>query len=233
MDTLYNKLSKDFRFQEGLNSCMNCGTCTAICPAAEFYRYDPRQIIDIIQSKDEQKIEELLKSDSIWYCGECMSCVTRCPRKNAPGLVLIALRTLSQEMGFFIESEKGRQQLALKRTIGEWILEHGYCLYPRKITAKDHPEAGPIWKWEEDNIDKVHKRLDSNLDGEGTGGLRKIPQESLDELKRIFDVTGGTERFNKIESYSKQKADEMGMTDADYFTMVYTQNNGMHERDEL
>ena len=51
-------------------------------PCSRIYRYDPRKIVDIVQSKDEAEIEKLLKSDVIWYCGECMSCVTRCPRKT-------------------------------------------------------------------------------------------------------------------------------------------------------
>lgn len=63
---LYLELTKDVRFKEGLKSCMNCGVCTAICPAAEFYDYDPRILTGVVQSKDEQKIEELLKSDVIW-----------------------------------------------------------------------------------------------------------------------------------------------------------------------
>jgi heterodisulfide reductase subunit C len=42
---LFKKLSEDIRFIEGLTACINCGTCTAICPAAQFYNYDPR-IID-------------------------------------------------------------------------------------------------------------------------------------------------------------------------------------------
>lgn len=117
---------KDYRLKEGLNACINCGTCTAICPAAEFYRYDPRRIVDIVQSKDEEEIEKLLKSDTIWYCGECMSCVTRCPRKNAPGLIIMALRSLSIDLGYFIESEKGRQQYLDKRLVrqhpGLWLL---------------------------------------------------------------------------------------------------------------
>ena len=181
MGKLYDLLSKDIRYQEGMNACINCGTCPAVCPAAEFYKYDPRQIVDIVQTKNEEAIEELLKSETIWYCGECMSCVTRCPRSNAPGLVIIALRSLSQDLGYFTESEKGRQQLAVKRTVGDWILEHGYCVYGRKVTFEDHPEAGLVWKWEHDNIDKVFERLGANLDGEGPGVLRKIPQQPLNE----------------------------------------------------
>jgi heterodisulfide reductase subunit C len=58
--------------------------------------------------------------------------------------------------------------------------------------------------------------------------LRKIPQSALDELKAIFDVTGGTERFDKIESYSKQKAAEMGLSDETYFEQVATKNSQNH-----
>jgi heterodisulfide reductase subunit C len=212
----------DIRFQEGMKACINCGTCTAVCPAAEFYDYDPRRIVDLVQSKDEAEIEKLLRSETIWYCGECMSCVTRCPRSNAPGLVIMALRSLSQDLGYFTDSEKGKQQINLKRVVGENILKRGYCLYPRHITYEDHPEAGTVWKWTTDNIDALHKRLGGNIDGDGAGVLRKIPQEDLDELKRIFEITGGMERFEKIERYSAQKAEEMGLSMDDYVAQTYS-----------
>ena len=125
MSEILKKLQKDIHFIEGLNSCMNCGVCTAICPAAEFYNYDPRVIVETVQRGNEEEIEELLKSDTIWYCGECMSCRPRCPRGNTPGYVIQALRRLSQKLGLFVVSEKGRQQLALKRIIGDNILRTG------------------------------------------------------------------------------------------------------------
>nr|APO30582.1 dhsB: succinate dehydrogenase and fumarate reductase iron-sulfur [uncultured bacterium] len=86
--------------------------------------------------------EELLKSDTIWYCGECMSCRPRCPRGNTPGYVIQALRTLSQKLGFFVESEKGRQQLALKRIIGENILRTGLLHRTAVGEARAAPRAG-------------------------------------------------------------------------------------------
>lgn len=233
MGNLYDQLAKDVRFREGLRACLNCGTCTAICPAAEFYVYQPRQIVDILQTKDDSQIEALLKSETIWYCGECMSCVTRCPRNNAPGLLIQALRSLSQDLGFFVESEKGRQQLAIKRTIGKWILEYGYCLYPSLILPENHPEQGPVWEWEHNNIEKVMERLGANYQKTGPGILRKIPQEDLDEIKRIFDVTGGTDRFEKIETFSKAKACEMNLSldegsGNEYMQHIYTANTKPH-----
>ena len=147
MGELYNKLLEDVRFKEGVTACINCGTCTAICAAASFYNYDPREIVDTVQSRNEDEIKDLLKSETIWYCGECMSCKTRCPRGNAPGLVIMALRSLSQDLGYFVESEKGRQQLFMKRVIGGWILTHGYCLYLEGIGTNMYAEQGPVWDW--------------------------------------------------------------------------------------
>lgn len=90
MSHLTEQLKKDIHYKESLNSCMNCGVCTAICPSAEFYNYDPRIIADTVQREDEYALETLLKSDTIWYCGECMSCKTRCPRCNTPGGIIMA-----------------------------------------------------------------------------------------------------------------------------------------------
>jgi heterodisulfide reductase subunit C1 len=234
---LYEKLTQDVRFVEGLKACLNCGTCTAICPAAEFYNYQPRQIAEILQTRDDERIEALLKSETIWYCGECMSCVTRCPRGNAPGLLITALRTLSQDLGYFIESEKGRQQLAIKRTVGDWILQFGYCLFPSHISPEMHPEQGPVWEWEHENLEKVMERLGANYRKTGNGILRKVPDEDLEELRKIFDVTGGTERFNKIEELSRKKAEEMGMEfdgtlQNEYFRHIYTVNSKNHTEEE-
>ncbi|MCH5244300.1 MAG: 4Fe-4S dicluster domain-containing protein [Lentimicrobiaceae bacterium] len=213
---LYEQLEQDVRFQEGMKACMNCGTCTAICPAAEFYDYDPRKVLDLVQQKKEAELEALLKSDVIWFCGECMSCITRCPRNNAPGLVIMALRTLSQQTGLFVHSIKGRQQLLLKRTIGSNILNYGYCVYAPTMKPEAHPEAGPVWEWEHSHLREMFDRLHGNLDKRGPGALRKIPDEDLAELKSIFDITGTTELFEDIERYSAQQAKEMGMDMDEY-----------------
>jgi len=235
MGKLYDKLSEDVRFVEGLKACLNCGTCTAICPAAEFYNYQPRKIVDILQTRDDEEIEALMKSDTIWYCGECMSCVTRCPRGNAPGLLITVLRAASQEMGYFTESEKGRQQLAIKRTVGEWILKYGYCLYPSEILPELHPEQGPIWEWEHEHMVEVMHRLGANYRKTGPGILRKIPQNDLDEIQKIFDETGATDLFLKIEEHSKQKAEELGFNlneglDNEYIRYIYTTNSNDHTK---
>ena len=213
-------MRKDIRMIEGLKSCMNCGICTAICPAAEFYDYDPRMLITIVQTKDEEKLISLLKSDTIWFCGQCMSCKTRCPRGNCAGQVISVLRQYSQELGYFTESKYGRQQFAILKTIGANILKYGYCIHPSEVKPELHPEQGPIWEWVFENREKVFEKLGANLDKAGPGAFRKLSPESLQDLQNIFDVTGGTDLFNKIEEHSKKRFN--GRTESEYINDIFT-----------
>jgi len=221
---LLKALQKDVRFVEGLKSCINCGVCTAICPAAAFYNYDPRQIVDTVQNGDEAEIERLLKSDTIWYCGECLSCKTRCPRGNTPGYIIQALRALSIESGLFIESEQGQKQLAIKRTVGEHMLQYGYCVYIDEVDTVSYPEQGPIWDWLKLNREAVLERLGTSYQKDESGTLRQIPQESLNDLKAIFDETGATKRFGIIENCSRLHAQKSGIAfdkeNDDYFKKI-------------
>lgn len=230
MGKYFDMLSEDVRLREGLKACMNCGVCTAVCPAAEFYNYDPRQIVAIVQTRDDEEIERLLKGDTIWYCGECMSCRPRCPRGNTPGYVIQALRTLSQKLGYFVESEKGRQQLALKRFIGDNILATGYCLIPRNIRPELHPEQGRVWEWIYEHDEDIFGRFSECYGKEGAGALRRVDDDSMAEIHRIFEVSGGKEFYDNIEAHSERKAREMGYDGAgeEYLMDVYTLNSENH-----
>jgi len=237
MEDLYSLLMRDVRFEEGLNACMNCGVCTAICPAAEYYCYDPRRVVDLVQTRNNDIILGLLKSETIWYCGQCMSCKTRCPRGNTPGLVIAALRKLSQELGYFTESEKGRQQFAIKRTVGDNVLKHGYCVVSYDVDPKVHPEQGPAWENYFNHMDDALARLGGELNGK-EGPTRKISDDVLEELKKIFIVTGGQDLYDTIESESEKKAAEMGLEfkksgrDFEYFRHVMVSDNGTHQTEK-
>ncbi|HBL77606.1 MAG: hypothetical protein A2W90_03165 [Bacteroidetes bacterium GWF2_42_66] len=230
---LLKKLQKDVRYIEGLKACINCGVCTAVCPAAQFCDYDPRIIVDTVQHGNEKEIEQLLKSDTIWYCGECLSCKTRCPRGNTPGYIIQALRSLSIETGLFMESKQGQKQLAIKRTVGEHILKYGYCVYIDEVDTEMYPEQGPVWDWLKKNRNQILEELGTSYKKEQSGTLRRISKESLDDLQRIFDETGATERFEKIEMLSAQKARELGIDFSEgkdpYFEYLY---NGFQDQEE-
>ncbi len=227
MAGLYDQLDKDIRYIEGMKACFNCGVCTAICPAAEVSDYDPRRIMDMVQKRDESELEKILKGDEIWMCGECLSCKTRCPRGNTPGYIIQALRALSIDTGNFTESQQGRKQLAVKRTVGDHILKYGYCVFIDEVDNDMYPEQGPVWKWMRENRESVLERLGTSYKKNENGTLRKTSQESLDALKKIFDETGGNRRFEKIEKDSSVKAKEMDIDfregKDDYFNYLYNE----------
>jgi len=226
MMTLVERLRADFRMVEGLKACINCGTCTAICPAAGVSDYDPRMVVDMVQENNEETLIALLKSDTIWRCGECLSCKIRCPIENVPGYVIQALRSLSIDTGYFMESTQGRKQFALKRTIGEHILKYGYCVHVDEVNTEMFPEQGPVWDWLQKNKEQVLERLGTSYGKQQSGSLRIIPEESLRNLKRIFDETGATKRFEQIEQYARLNARQEGIdfdegNSCEYFKKMY------------
>jgi len=226
---LFKRLQQDVRFSEGLEACINCGTCTAICPAASFYDYDPREIADALQVEDEKILEELLKGEKIWYCGQCMSCKTRCPRGNTPGLLILALRNLSIETGLYLHSHRGKQMYVLKKLIGDTILSTGYCVHADGVDTGLFPEQGPIWDWIRKNSSEIYNLFGNSYNKSGNGPLRKISKKGMNELEAIFKITGCTDRFEKIENDASECAKKLNLeyddtTWNEYFQLMYSKN---------
>lgn len=59
-----------------LNHCIQCGTCSGTCPAVEYMDHTPRRMIGMILAGDK---EEVLASNTFWYCASCFHCTVRCP----------------------------------------------------------------------------------------------------------------------------------------------------------
>lgn len=219
--SLVEELYEDVHLKHGLQACINCGICTSVCPAALVYDYDPRVLVNLVQQKNEQTLEDLLKSDYIWYCGECMSCKTRCPRENTPGEVVIALRHLSQRHGYFIHSARGRQQYAILKTVGKSILEEGYCVHFDHVNLERFPEQGPVWEWVQEHRHYVLKKVGAAYREAKTGPIRQIASQDLAELERIFEVTGGKKLYEAIEATSREYMQRNGLEEKNYFTKVF------------
>jgi heterodisulfide reductase subunit C len=156
-----------------------------------------------------------------------MSCKTRCPRNNTPGMIIQALRNLSLETGLYMKSARGRQMYSLKKLIGDTILATGYCLHADGVDTTMFPEQGPIWDWIRKYSKEIYNRFGNSYNKTGSGALRKIPEEAMHELHEIFRITGTLQRFNKIENdaarYAKKTNTEYDSNIVnDYFLKTYT-----------
>jgi len=55
-----------------------------------------------------------------------------------------------------------------------------------------------VWRWFVENIEEVAPKLGANYHGDGPGALRTIPHEDMEEVRKIFEVTGGMELRDKV-----------------------------------
>ncbi len=76
----------------GLNSCIQCATCSASCPAVDHMDHTPRQLIAMINAGLK---DEVLASNSFWSCASCYACSTRCPKEIKPSELMYALKRYS------------------------------------------------------------------------------------------------------------------------------------------
>jgi len=61
---------------ERIRKCLQCGTCSGVCPFGYFMRFPPSKIIGTLRSGI---FDQVLKTDSIWMCVSCYACTAFCP----------------------------------------------------------------------------------------------------------------------------------------------------------
>ena len=133
-------------------TCLQCGTCTSICPVNLISSYSPRQILRQLAMKTgtEQSVDQ-----AVWSCFTCNACGVNCPRGIPIIEVIKAVRGLNVAGGRIPESfeaplnslkENGNPWGGLRENRTEWAkdldlpafkAEHEYCLFTCCTTAYD------------------------------------------------------------------------------------------------
>jgi ferredoxin/nitrate reductase gamma subunit len=72
-----------------IDSCFNCGNCSAVCPLSTEEDNFPRRMIRYTQLGMR---DELLSSKELWLCYYCGECTATCPRDAEPGELMAAAR---------------------------------------------------------------------------------------------------------------------------------------------
>lgn len=137
---------------ETFMTCLQCGTCTSVCPVNLISSYSPRKILRQLTLKTgtEQSIDQ-----AVWSCFTCNACGINCPRGINIIDVMKAVRELNVAGGRIPEffeaplkslKENGNPWGGLREKRMEWTedlvlpafkAEHKYCLFTCCTTAYD------------------------------------------------------------------------------------------------
>jgi heterodisulfide reductase subunit C len=63
---------------EQLKDCIQCGTCSGVCPLSIYMDFTPRQVMELTRFDFKN---EVLQSRTIWLCASCYACTVECPRQ--------------------------------------------------------------------------------------------------------------------------------------------------------
>lgn len=87
--------------QPNLMMCIQCGTCGGSCPSGPDMDHTPRKLFALIRAG---QMEEVLKSNTPWYCVSCYLCTVRCPQDIHITDIMYTLKRMAIQKGLASEN---------------------------------------------------------------------------------------------------------------------------------
>ncbi len=81
---------------ENVKLCMQCATCSGMCPMTEEMDYGPRKVMHMAQFGLKEKLADI---NTYWKCASCHACTVKCPRGIDIAKVMEALRQQTLRTG--------------------------------------------------------------------------------------------------------------------------------------
>jgi heterodisulfide reductase subunit C len=193
MEEVFQDIQADMRYDHELNGCLNCGICTATCPAAHYYDFSPREIVQLLWTENLEGIYDAMQ-EKIWSCAQCYTCAARCPFGNSPGGLIMIMRETAIKHGM----ESAKNVLRPFSRVLLKVITTGNQIAPDMINPQHFPDWGP-------DISKVEAPLDVLR--------RAIPMPTLNttetswvtnlktsiELYTIWEMTGVLDQLETID----------------------------------
>jgi heterodisulfide reductase subunit C len=104
---------------EQLERCIQCGTCSGVCPLSIYMDYSPRQVMALTRSDFKN---EVLGSKTIWLCASCYDCTVECPRQIRITDIMYELKQRAIKEGNYV---KGLPIPILAKSFYEMVHRNG------------------------------------------------------------------------------------------------------------
>ena len=84
-----------------LEMCVQCGTCGGSCPSGPDMDFTPRAIFAMMRAGMK---DEVLRSNTPWFCVSCYYCTVRCPQQIHITDVMYALKNMAIKAKLYQDS---------------------------------------------------------------------------------------------------------------------------------
>jgi len=81
-----------------LRACIQCGTCSGSCPSGPDMDHSPRAIFAMLDAGME---DQVMTSNTPWYCVSCYYCMVRCPQEIPITDIMYTLKRMAIEAGHY------------------------------------------------------------------------------------------------------------------------------------
>jgi len=160
--------------------CIQCGTCGGSCPSGEDMEHTPRRLFAMIEAGMR---DEVLRSNTPWYCVSCYYCYVRCPQEVHITDLMYTLKRMAISEGLYHDST-AKNAPDFSETFISYVEEYGRS-FEFGLATRYHLRHHPI------SAVKMATSL-------GLGMLRKGRMDLTP--KRIKDV----ENFKAILAKAKE-----------------------------
>lgn len=97
---IHDDFKRHVSFPDYFHSCINCGNCTAVCPAFRLADFSPRIVVQkVMHSRSEPELLYQMVDQYIWACFQCYACWDVCPAGNNPGGLIAMLKEAAVRQG--------------------------------------------------------------------------------------------------------------------------------------
>lgn len=139
MVSIREDMKRHAAFHDYFRSCINCGNCTAVCPAFRFADFAPRVVVQkVMHAESEPELLYQMLDQYIWACYQCYACWEVCPAQNNPGGLVAILKEAAVRHGL----DSAKKTLEPYSRILYKVMTTG-----TQITPDMHSSIAPFRDW--------------------------------------------------------------------------------------
>ncbi|HEY61058.1 MAG TPA: heterodisulfide reductase [Anaerolineae bacterium] len=183
--TFYDEVIRDTPGGDpNLEMCIQCGTCGGSCPSGADMDHTPRNLFAMINAGMK---EDVLRSNSPWYCVSCYYCMVRCPQEIHITDIMYTLKRMAIKEGLYRESSASEAP-GFSETFIHYVENYGRS-FELGLATWHHLRYHPI------NAIRMASTMGLELLRKGRMDLTPTRIKNMPQLKKILKkakAIGGT-----------------------------------------